>query len=442
MPIMYLNISVTIVIVLSHILLFNLFAQQKDSIAIKGELLTVRSQGIAYLGSGITEEDAKVIATNDAKRKALEQTGMYLESHTKVINYTLVKDEIITISGSILRTKIISENRKILNNLFAIEVDIETIIDLKILNERIAYVRKNRELEEQLKLERERNQKLAEQIKYFNQHVKTVKNEEVKELVNAITATEWNRLGLQQENLNKKIEYFTQAIDLDPNYVTPYYNRGSAYNDLKKYVESIRDFNKAIELNPGYGKAYNNRGVAYNDLGKYDEAIQDFNKAIELNPHLLTIFNNRGAAYSKLGKYDQAIRDFNKAIDLNPIDALAHNNRGIAYNDLGQYQAAIQDFTRAIELNPKDAMVYYNRGSTYLQLKKYSEAIQDYTMVIEQNPQDATSYKNRGIIYTIIGQNSNAANDFNTYLKTDGNKSGDAEEVRQMIRDLGYSPIY
>lgn len=121
MPIMYLNISVTIVIVLSHILLFNLFAQQKDSIAIKGELLTVRSQGIAYLGSGITEEDAKVIATNDAKRIALEQTGMYLESHTKVINYTLVKDEIITISGSILRTKIISENRKILNNLFAID---------------------------------------------------------------------------------------------------------------------------------------------------------------------------------------------------------------------------------------------------------------------------------------------------------------------------------
>jgi tetratricopeptide (TPR) repeat protein len=436
------NISITIVIVLNHVLLFNLFGQQKDSIAINGELLTVRSQGIAYLGSGITEEDAKVIATNDAKRKALEQTGMYLESHTKVVDHRLVKDEIMTISGSILRTKIISEKRKIINDMFAIESKIETIIDLNILNERIAYVRKNRELEEQLKLERERNQELTEQIKYMQQHANTAQNQDVKKLVNALTATEWNRLGLQQDNPNKKIEYFAKAINLDSNYVTPYYNRGTAYNDLEKYEASIWDFNKAIELNSKYGKAYNNRGVVYNALGQYEKAIQDFNKAIELNPHLLTIFNNRGAAYNKLGKNDQAIRDFNKAIELNPLDALAYNNRAITYNELGQYQAGIQDFTKAIELNPEDVTAYYNRGSSYLQLKKYSEALQDYTKVIVLNPQDASTYKNRGIVYTITGKNQNAVDDFNTYLRIEDNKSGDAEEVRQMIKDLGYSPLY
>jgi tetratricopeptide (TPR) repeat protein len=439
---MYHTIILLITLIINYLLFLNLFAQQKDSILIKDDLLKVRSQGIAFLGSGITEEEAKVIAINDAKRKALEQTGMYLESHSTVVNHILVKDEIITISGSILKTHILSETRSISNDMFAIEIEIETTIDLQILNERIEYVRKNRELVEQLKLERKRNQELSKQILFLNQHAKTVNKQEVKDLINALTATEWNRLGLQQNNLAKKIDYFTEAINLDPNYVVAYFNRGSAYKDLKKFNKSIQDFNEAIKLNPTYGKAYNNRGVVYNDIGDYDQAIQDFNKAIELNPYLLTIFNNRGAAFNKLGKYDQAIRDFNRAIGNNPNDALAYNNRGIAYNDLGQYQSAIQDFNKAVDLNPKDATVYYNRGSTYLKLKKYPEAIQDYNTVIELNPQDVFTYKNRGIIYTILGQNSNAVDDFNTYLKFIGNKTGDAETVRQMIRDLGFQPKY
>ena len=45
-----------------------------------------------------SEDDAKTFAINDAKRNALEQAGTYLESHTIVLNYQLVKDEIITFS--------------------------------------------------------------------------------------------------------------------------------------------------------------------------------------------------------------------------------------------------------------------------------------------------------------------------------------------------------
>jgi len=439
---MHNNNITTIISVLSHFIIFSLFAQPQNSILLKDDILLVNSQGIAFLGSGVTEEDAKIIAINDAKRSALDRAGIYLESHTTVINYVLVKDEIITFSGSLLKTIILNENRKIINNMFALEIEIEATIDLNVLNETIAMIRENRELEEQLKLERERNKELEAQILHLNQNISTTPGQEVKNLVNALTATEWNRLGLQQNNLYKKIEYFTEAIHLDPNYVTAYYNRGSAFNDLEQYNEAIRDLNKAIELNPGYGKAYNNRGYAHNNLGKYDKAIDDFNQAIKLNPHLVTIYNNRGAAYNKIGRYDEAIRDLNKALDLNPKDAMAYNNRGFAYNDLGKYSAAIQDFSKAIELNPKDATTYFNRGSTYLQLKKYNEAIEDYTKVIELNPQDASTYKHRAIIYMAINQKVNAANNFNNYLKLNGNKSGDADEVRQMIRDLGYIPEY
>ena len=418
-----------------------LLAQENNSV-VSDDKITVNSNGIAFLGSGTTEEDAKIIAVNDAKRKALEQTGMYLESHVKVIDHTLVKDEIITISGSILNTKTISENRKIINNIFAFEVEIETTIDINILNERITYIKENRELEEQLELEKQRNEKLAKQIRNLQNDAGTVQNENVKKLVNSLSANEWNRLSLQQVNPNKKIEYLTQAILLDPDYVIAYYNRGTAYYEMSKYAESIEDFDKAIELNPHYGKAYNNRGVVHSSLGSYEKAIDDFKRAFELNPHIVTIFNNRGAAYNKLGKNDLAIRDFNRAIEINSHDASAYNNRAIAYNELRQYRAALQDFSKSIELNPKDATVYFNRGSTYLQLKMYPEAFRDFTQVIQINPDDASAYKIRGVVSTLLGNNQEAVDDLNDYLKLSGHQSKEADQVRQMIINLGFSPKY
>ena len=41
-----------------------------------------------------------------------------------------------------------------------------------------------------------------------------------------------------------------------------------------------------------------------------------------------------------------------------------------------------------------------------------------------------------------LGRNSKAADDYYNYLKINGNKDGDADQVRQEIRNLGYIPKY
>ena len=138
----------TIAIIIFCYLFLGFAPLQDNTVLIKDNMLITRSKGIAFLGSGITEQDAKVIARNDAKLKALEQAGIYLESHVTIINFVLVKDEIITFSGSILKTKVLNEKRKIINNMFAIEIAIEATIDLKLLNQRIKEIRENVSLSE------------------------------------------------------------------------------------------------------------------------------------------------------------------------------------------------------------------------------------------------------------------------------------------------------
>ena len=57
-----------------------------------------------------------------------------------------------------------------------------------------------------------------------------------------------------------------------------------AYADKGEVDRAIEDYNIAIDLNPKYAAAYYNRGLVYNNKDDFDAAIEDFSKAIDLNP--------------------------------------------------------------------------------------------------------------------------------------------------------------
>lgn len=105
-----------------------------------------------------------------------------------------------------------------------------------------------------------------------------------------------------------------------------------------------------IELNPNYVKAYNNRGTTYYNLGLYNKAIRDFNKSIELNPCEYSYFY-RGNSYYHLQQYEKAIQDYSEVIKLNPKFALAYFNRAVTYHKIGEYKKAVDDLNKAKELD-------------------------------------------------------------------------------------------
>jgi len=159
-----------------------------------------------------------------------------------------------------------------------------------------------------------------------------------------------------------QIDNYTEAIRINPDFAVAYYNRGTAYNDLKNYTDAIADFSRAIRINPDFANAYYNRGLAYNDLKNYTDAIADYSRAIRINPDFANAYYNRGLAYKKLKNYTDAIADCSRAIRINPDHASAYVNRGNAYGKLKNYTDAIADYSRAIRINPDFAIAYYCRG--------------------------------------------------------------------------------
>lgn len=199
----------------------------------------------------------------------------------------------------------------------------------------------------------------------------------------------------KEDDLEKKLALYTEAIELDPEYVFAYNNRGNAYADKGNYDQAIADYDKAIELDPDYANAFYNRGIAHSDKGDHDRAIADYTRAIELDPDNAFAHHGRGDAHAAKDDHDRAIADYDRAIELNPDYANAYVNRGYAYAAKGDYDRAIADYGRGIELDPQFANAYNNRGNVYGDKGEYDKAIADYDRAIELDPQYATAFNNK-----------------------------------------------
>ena len=78
----------------------------------------------------------------------------------------------------------------------------------------------------------------------------------------------------------------------------------------------IEDLNQKINLNPNDVSAYTDRGYAYFALKKYDKAISDYTQAIKLNPNGVHLYRRRAKAYKAIGEIEKAEQDRAKVEEL------------------------------------------------------------------------------------------------------------------------------
>lgn len=84
-------------------------------------------------------------------------------------------------------------------------------------------------------------------------------------------------------NVEKSIELYTEAIQLNPNSALLFAKRGQAYLKLSKPNACIKDCTRALELNCDSAAAYKFRGRAYRLIGKWEEAAKDLRQACNID---------------------------------------------------------------------------------------------------------------------------------------------------------------
>jgi tetratricopeptide (TPR) repeat protein len=169
--------------------------------------------------------------------------------------------------------------------------------------------------------------------------------------------SEAQKTAMQREAVGHLLE----AIKLHPNYKNSYLLLGNAHNYLKEYEKAIQYYQQALSLDPSYSEADNNLGITYRDAGRYygeqkgdlGRAIQYLEQAYAYRPDEYETVRLLGVAYGIQGNSAKAIEYFKKGIELNPEDADAFFNLGTAWLNAGDTEKANFYHQKALELDPE-----------------------------------------------------------------------------------------
>lgn len=402
------------------------------------EIKTITHTVQQPFGGSQSPDDARTAGIARAKREALERFGTYIESATVVKNAQVDSDEILALTAGVTKAEVIKQKNYTDGDGFGLEITVKVELDTAVLDKSLKQLLQDRNHLKDLKAAREREKQLLSRITELEKQNQQKENTENQKLAlekefqktrDGLTAVglfdkatelwnikKYNVKKYKETDITKEIEYFSQAIQLDPSYALAYNNRGIAYAHLKQYQQAIADFSQAILLEPS-AAAYNNRGLVYSELKQYQQAFSDYNEAIRHEPSYMVAYENQGNAYQNLKQHHQAINVYNHAIRLDPSYASAYSNRGNSYMQLKQYQNAFADFNQAIRLDPSNAAFYNNRGYAYAQLKQYQQAISDYNQAMKLDSDLALTYLNRGNAYRHLEQYQQAIKDYTQATK-------------------------
>jgi len=103
--------------------------------------------------------------------------------------------------------------------------------------------------------------------------------------------------------------------------------RGCTYIQQNKDYDrdlAINYFTQAIQLNPNHGDAYLFRAGEYKEKGDYDKAIADYNEMVRIAPEIYIY--ERGCLYEEIGDFRKAIADFEETLRFNPNHVGAINS--------------------------------------------------------------------------------------------------------------------
>ncbi len=230
---------------------------------------------------------------------------------------------------------------------------------------------------------------------------------EIKNILGSMNAFQGQR--------EKAVEWYTQALNLNPKYSQAYNNLGVALAELGRLDAAIANYKKALETNPNYAEALSNLGNALREQGDSDGAIECYAEALKRAPNYILAHYNLGVCLSERGQHEDAIASYTRALDIDPNYAEAHHNLGAALAELGRHGDATEHFRKALAINPQYVDALNNLGNALSALGKYDAAIENYKKALDIYPDSAEIYSNLGNALKAAGKLEDA---INSYTKT------------------------
>ncbi len=173
----------------------------------------------------------------------------------------------------------------------------------------------------------------------------------------------------QQGKPAEAVEWYGQAIDIDPNCAKAFVGSANALQALGEHPRAIADYTEALEIGSAYDKvAFYRRGLSYAALKDWAAAAQDFGRAAALDPRNTDALTQQGVALYKARDFAQAIAVLTEAVNRDPENTEALLYLGRSHYNRKEYEEALARLEALLDVAPDSAEGFYYRGVTLTKL--------------------------------------------------------------------------
>ena len=233
-----------------------------------------------------------------------------------------------------------------------------------------------------------------------------------------------------RSDVERSVEYFKQAIALDPNFALAYSALADSYNGMTAYPYMAPK--QAVPL----AKAAANRAIQIdstlagphtalaNALACFDwnwkEAEREFRRALEINPNDAGTHWRYGMFYlMPIGRLEEAIAEGKRSLELEPLDLNHGANLSGLYFYAGRYDEALEQARQVHSLDANFIVGRWALSQVYIQKGMYAEAIELNEKGLQTDSTNPVFLRFAGIAYAKAGRRQ------------------DAEKIIDRFRDIG-----
>jgi len=252
--------------------------------------------------------------------------------------------------------------------------------------------------------------------------------------------------------LQKSIEYYNEAIKLDPNYAPAYAHMASAYSFLAffgslppregwgkvkeaatlalqrdehlsaghgtlalaklhydwDFAGAEREFKQALELNPSDADIRHEYAHYLMAIGRLAESEAESKRAVELDP-MGDGLNSCLCWHSFAARdYDQAVQLAKRFLSSQPSDPWEHTILGWTYEQKHMPDQAVAEFKSAVEVTKGDSFFLAALGHAYALAGRRKDADQVLRILFEHAQKSYVSPFDVALIYTALGEKDTA----------------------------------
>jgi serine/threonine-protein kinase len=226
----------------------------------------------------------------------------------------------------------------------------------------------------------------------------------------------WNKRT--PEGLQKAIDYFNQAIRMDPNYALAYAGLAAVYSvfpfnaDTRPsdyFPQALAAAKKALELDSQIGEAHAALAwIAAIYEWNWAASEQAFKYVIESDPNCAISRQWYGGVLLMRGKFNEAREQHRRAVELDPLSLVNQAIMGRDYFWTKEYDRAIQYYRKTLEMDPEFGVAHIFLGQAYIEKHLYHEALAELQKGEQVGSLEPLSL--RGRAYALMGRRADALN--------------------------------